>query len=516
MRRKLLFFGLLFGSLSFPFLGLGASVQTIQVEAQVGVSSPPSPSLPSSGGGNIETPPSLSLDKEPPLIFGISILKVTSFSALVAWETDKETKSYFYYGKSKDLNLRVELKKFAKTHAIELKNLSPSTLYYFKIQAVDKAGNFTFSPILSFKTLPLPDLVPPSPVLNFKAELKKDKVILSWENPKDKDLAKIIIVRSEERFLNSPYQGKLIFEGVAEEVEDLQIEQGKSYYYSAFALDFKGNFSSPALAKITLSKEKPVERTLLQALEEELYLREIFYNFQEKKFELKISPEPILRSFKIYALEDSPYSIALNFEKEIPLRIYLSFPKLGQLYLFNKKGKTFEIKLRAFSQEGKYKANLILEYQAGKRKIMTGELVVRPWGYIYEKLKNGKEVGISKASVYLYWFNPETKKFELWIAKEYGQDNPQFTDQNGKYAFIVPPGKYYLKVLKTSYYPFVSQPFEVKDLVVNLNIELKFIAKEEDFFPQELLKRKSLILLDILLGSLILIVVRSSRRRYVK
>ncbi len=110
--------------------------------------------------------------------------------------------------------------------------------------------------------------------------------------------------------------------------------------------------------------------------------------------------------------------------------------------------------------------------QLGKKAILL-ITAVDPEGYVYEKYGD-KELRISGAIVSLYWLNPETKKYELWPAQKYQQENPQVTDVSGNYLFLVPPGFYYLKVEAPGYLTYQSKPFEIKrGNGIHMNIELK-------------------------------------------
>jgi len=125
--------------------------------------------------------------------------------------------------------------------------------------------------------------------------------------------------------------------------------------------------------------------------------------------------------------------------------------------------------------DGEYEIITLVEYEdpgLGKRAIRL-IAVVDPEGYVFEKVGN-QELRISGAIVTLYWLNPETKKYEIWPAREYYQENPQITDQRGAFAFLVPPGVYYLKVEAPGYLTYEGKPFEVREGEgIHPKIELK-------------------------------------------
>jgi len=125
--------------------------------------------------------------------------------------------------------------------------------------------------------------------------------------------------------------------------------------------------------------------------------------------------------------------------------------------------------------EGEYEIITVLDFEdpnMGKKEIRL-ITVVDPEGYIYTNSTLGK-VRIEGATASLYWFNGATRDYDLWKAREYQQINPQITDDTGKYSFLVPPGKYYLKVEHARYNYYQSEIFEVTEgSGVHMNIELK-------------------------------------------
>jgi len=125
--------------------------------------------------------------------------------------------------------------------------------------------------------------------------------------------------------------------------------------------------------------------------------------------------------------------------------------------------------------EGEYEIITVMDFEdpeLGKKEIRL-VTVVDPEGYIYATMPAGK-LRIAGAIVSIYWLNPEVKQYEIWLAKEYQQENPQTTDDTGKYSFLVPPGTYYLRVEHPNYPVYQSETFVVKEgSGIHMNIELK-------------------------------------------
>ena len=126
--------------------------------------------------------------------------------------------------------------------------------------------------------------------------------------------------------------------------------------------------------------------------------------------------------------------------------------------------------------EGEYEIITVMDYVSldlGKKEIRL-ITVVDPEGYIYKKDYQGRETRIPSAAVAIYQLNLGTRQFELWPAEQYQQENPQITDNTGKYSFLTPEGNYYLKVEAPGFQTYQSNFFEVKaGRGVHENIELK-------------------------------------------
>ncbi len=125
--------------------------------------------------------------------------------------------------------------------------------------------------------------------------------------------------------------------------------------------------------------------------------------------------------------------------------------------------------------EGEYEIITVMDYQ--DEDLLPKEIrlitVVDPEGYVYRMLGN-EELRVVGAVVTLFWLNPETKKYELWPAGKYLQENPVVTDKTGKYSFLSPEGFYYLTVEAPNYINYQSDAFKLKESVgIHMNIEMK-------------------------------------------
>jgi hypothetical protein len=215
-------------------------------------------------------------------------------------------------------------------------------------------------------------------------------------------------------------------------------------------------------------------------IKKEDYTPIIFYNFPADN-EVMLILKPKYEVEKI----EGELSIMQAFYKH-NIFDYLKALISNKIYLNNQNQK---IEFKGPNKEGNYIANFITPKQEGNYKLLVNiyyknlaskkldiEINIKDKGAIKEKFLFIIERPISNAFVYLYRFNEEKKDFELWNAKDYLQENPQITDKDGKYSFIVPEGFYYLEVRKSGYLPFKTKVFKASDGdLLNFEIELTSI-----------------------------------------
>jgi hypothetical protein len=110
--------------------------------------------------------------------------------------------------------------------------------------------------------------------------------------------------------------------------------------------------------------------------------------------------------------------------------------------------------------EGVYDVKTTIDYEDSKlgKKEVNIVAVVDEEGYVYEKIK-GKEARLPDVTISIMDAITNT----LWNAKKYNQINPQITNETGKYAFILPKGKYYITAEHKDYEKYTSKTFEVKN-----------------------------------------------------
>lgn len=166
-------------------------------------------------------------------------------SATIYWTSSVSTISTIKWGENSEVGDGV-LKSiiFAQNHQVEITNLKPGTIYYFTIESQDVGKRVATSLPQYFSTKSYRDTSFPLNPRNVDISADVPGITITWNNPPDPDFAYIRIMRHEDRFHGSPFSGTLVYEGNKESFLDSNVVPGKKYFYSLFARNNSGDFSS--------------------------------------------------------------------------------------------------------------------------------------------------------------------------------------------------------------------------------------------------------------------------------
>lgn len=101
----------------------------------------------------IETEPSQPIaDTVAPVISDIAVRDITQVSAKIEWKTNEPASSYVQYGLTDVYEISASGSSFTTEHSVGFFNLSPGTVYHYKITSKDAAGNASVSADQTFTT----------------------------------------------------------------------------------------------------------------------------------------------------------------------------------------------------------------------------------------------------------------------------------------------------------------------------------------------------------------------------
>jgi len=352
---------------------------------------------PPGGGGPVFVP-----DTTPPEIFDIVVDGITSESAIISWKTSEPSIPQINYGKTKNYEKTIIGKDFLMSHRIVLGNLLADTVYHFELVVADRSGNRTSSGDYTFKTLLGPDILAPANVSNFEAIAGDGQIILKWQNPVDPDFKAVRIMRGEGFYPQDPEQGKLVYDNEEASFVDTGLINGKRYYYTAFAYDFSGNFSSGAIASAVPFKIKPLPPEEIFTEKECLEAGYYWYDETCHREPKMVPPPPEVEEITI---DDFDFIQAgrkipvidgkLEIKKEEPLEILINYDKVPEVLktvtvTLEKGEKFFSFLLRINKEKTTYLATLmppedpgvypitiaVLDYKNQTLKRILGQLIV--------------------------------------------------------------------------------------------------------------------------------------------
>lgn len=364
-------------------------------------------------------------DTTPPIIYNLLISEITLNSAKITWETDEFALCQLFWGKTQEYELETITETgLNKKHLTKLINLLAATTYHFKISCRDSAKNESETTDQRFTTLTPPDITPPANVSNFEAIPGDDRIELKWQNPPDSDFKAVKIMRSTDFYPSDPWTGIPIYNDKGESFVDTGLTNGVRYYYTAFAYDYAGNYSSGAVVSATPFKIKPPPLPEEITTEEECIKAGYYWYDNACHAEPKAPPPPpeiekiTINEFDFIQEEKKilPIEGKIQLKPEKPLTNSIDYEKVPEvlktiMITLEKDKKTFSFLLRINKEKTRYEAIIIppepgtypltitiLDYKNQTLKIIKGQLIVE---------------GIEKPAVPIPWY--KQPKFWLYI-----------------------------------------------------------------------------------------------------
>lgn len=115
----------------------------------------------------------------------------------------------------------------------------------------------------------------------------------------------------------------------------------------------------------------------------------------------------------------------------------------------------YKAKITGWSATGNQKLKLLVKVEDKWIEFVVGDItiLIDPSGYVEDKRSLERLEGA--LAICEVWDEGEGK-WNFWDAEIYGQVNPQLTDSNGEYGWMVPDGKYRVKLTKDGYEDYIT------------------------------------------------------------
>ncbi len=419
-----------------------------------------------------------------PNLSNISVRDVTTTSAKVSWETDTSSNSQIQYGTNDSYGLTKSDSSASTQHSLSIDGLSNNTVYHYKISSTNNLGtsesdDSTFSTALEAQsssltttsqttnqtsTQPSPKPTPKSfsdnnpPVISTDFDFSKpypSPPKISGKASDNSSIAKIgYSLDGGKNWLpvdniKSPNSASSLFDFTPAFLED------NNYQVQLRAQDQSGNIGYSKVFTLIIDRLPPLVGGSVSSIGPEI---------------LEGSENGVL-----FALEGLDQKITLSAVGG-PTQIDLASTKNGEA----KNRSTFSLikdpdsglwsGTLSFSSAGVYQ---ITANSADGAKNKTSRdlntVVVLKDGQI----KFGDQP-VKDAIVTVFYLEPSTKQFVVWDGQSFSQNNPQKTDQEGRYRLLLPAGDYYLQIQALGFKKLITNIFESRtDLPINTTFQLQ-------------------------------------------
>ncbi len=284
---------------------------------------------------------------------------------LISWDSDIYSSYTIKWGINQNSNYLENQKKsifFTKDHKELITNLKDGTIYFFQIKAQDSSGSSDFYSGI-FKTQDIPEKNPPQNPTNFKGEIVDSTIKLTWQNTTDKDFSYNRILKSTDGYINSPFYGKLIYEGVNNSYQDNDVLPNKTYFYTIFSRDLDGNFSSGAITKVNFIKNLIDKNDNLETKDDKN--KDVFFVIQKDKINI------FGDSVRLAINKNLPIEISTKWtnkdlkQQNLLVKVFEKDELLGE-YVMSKNDFGFKAEIPAFKKDGNF---TIAIYSSNENKL---------------------------------------------------------------------------------------------------------------------------------------------------
>lgn len=400
-----------------------------------------------------------------PIISNISVSDVTDSSAKINWTTDEDSDSTVYYGTTDSYGSGKSDTSQTTSHGVTLTSLSANTTYHFSVVSVDASGNSTTESDFTFASSKQQQTVTTTTTTTVT------KVVADTTLP-----GLNISTKLSGAYKTAPKISGTATDDAGVSLVHYSIDDGTNWipvdYISSVGgksvdYNFTPGITDDGNYKIRIKAVDPSgnEKVSSQHI-------------------LIIDRFPPLVGGVIYSAG------SLVLEPRDNNSIFM-LPHLNQKITISASGgpnsmevlvgnKVFEMKHNFnsgfwegelnFDKPGIYDVNVSSRDSVDNitdQKLST--INVLPEGKV---LADDKP--IKGATISIYYFLKDTKRFVLWDSRAFGFSNPVTVNDDGLYSLFLPPGKFYLKVEANGFTPLYTKVFTIDTLLpINSNFTLQ-------------------------------------------
>lgn len=403
-------------------------------------------------------------DTTAPSISDVTISNITASQATISWTTSEAASSSLSYGTTTALGATESISSLTTSHSITLQNLSIFTNYYFTVSSTDASGNTSLSSTENFTTAsvgqatqtitvtttittttiqtvtptptptPIPDTTVPLITLTtsfdkpFKATPKifgtaRDaSSIESIEYSIDNGTSWLPVDTFTKGKVTTPYS-----------FTPSIVDDG-NYKILVRAKDTKNNTGYQRGLTLVIDRLPPIYGGMLfslgpQSLESDENGKMLTIAGVKQKLTISAKGGPTKMEVLTSNMAQSQNKIASQAAVSFDMKQSIDTGLWSSDLIFTKPGQ-YELLVRA------------IDGASNMTERLVQPITVLPAGNITTTDRQF----IPNATVTVYYQEPVGKQWVVWDGMSYGQENPQLTENDGSYAYFLPPGKYYLTI----------------------------------------------------------------------
>lgn len=449
-------------------------------------------------------------ETQAPIISNILVIPGIN-TADVSWQTDEVADSQINYGLTSQYGNTTSNGALVLSHNIQLLNLLPNTTYHYRIVSTDPMGNSAFTPDAIFKTLK--DDVSPPDVSNFLATPDGNSIRLTWNNPPllgTPDFSGVRIVRKIGGSSANISDGLLVYTGAGELFVDSNVQREVNYFYTAFSFDTSLNYSAGVFDDAQLGASGGQSEICGNGLDDDsnglvdcadpacssnsdchssgggsdqeidstnlLYyvgngLIRVYPTYQTNQ-----STHAMFMVDDVWAAGDlgtvlglAGTDLTVGVPKDILIgdvqKMTLAINGGEHQFAFDNVMETYFAKVY-FPDVGENDAVLHVLYTNGSTAFSNFVIKSLPHGVV----RDADDKPIS--GVIISIVNSLGERFD---AERYGEQNPQLTNSNGFYGWVVPNDIYVIRAEKDGYLAREVGPLGPSNHVINSNLTLHVV-----------------------------------------
>lgn len=333
--------------------------------------------------------------------------------------------------------------------------------------------------------------------LNATAKVGENEIVLQWDCPETEKVCEVEVRRNRNFPSMSPVEGEKIYGGSGTSFVDKDVESGLIYFYTVYAKNKDGIYSSGKLIAGSLDKKTDGEIAALNEWKDMSFsdAESGVSLFRENGEKIDVLQGRILGiNYGVKILPDNLKAVGVQLgdafyildydEKTASYKTSFVVPDEPGEY-------SLDVLFMNFNDEVFFRKKMTLRvlprgkvFAMQNEKLFSGNLSLKKIICSLENLFGGENKScmtmryIGSAEMKILWKNQDGM-WEIWNAKKFNQDNPLSTNDKGEFGLSLANGEYEIDVTKNG---FQERYLAVSVSNSTLNSDIQIYVKKPSLY----------------------------------